>query len=85
MRRIILLVEGDGDRMAVPFLLRKILHDHGVYRIEIASSPTKVGDTRKFGRPGELEKHLRYADLKLIFDSIFTICRQSGLICNGFV
>ena len=23
--------------------------------------------------------------LKLIFDSIFTICRQSGLICNGFV
>ena len=64
MKRIILLVEGDGDRVAAPLLLRRILHDNCVYDVQIASPPTKVGDMRKLARPGELEKHLHYANLK---------------------
>lgn len=64
MRKIILLVEGDGDRLAAPVLLRKILHENDKYEVEIAPAPTKIGDIRKLSRQGELEKHLRYADLK---------------------
>ena len=64
MNRTILLVEGDGDRVAAPLLQRRILHDNCVYDVQIASSPTKVGDMRKLARPGELEKHLHYANLK---------------------
>lgn len=63
MHRIVLLVEGDGDKLAVPVLLRRILAEQEVFNVEIAS-PAKVGDHRKLLRLAELEKHIRYADLK---------------------
>lgn len=61
---IVLMVEGDGDQSAVPILVRRILHENGIYNVQVAARPAKVGDVAKLSRPGELERHLRYAELK---------------------
>ena len=60
MRRIALLVEGDGDKIAVPMLPRRVLADISVFDIDVIS-PSMVGNHQKLLRFGEFEKYIRYA------------------------
>ncbi|WP_347279089.1 DUF4276 family protein [Plasticicumulans sp.] len=43
-RRILLVVEGDGDVLAIPLLTRKILHDNKIYDVRIESPAHKRHD-----------------------------------------
>jgi len=46
MSAIQLIVEGDGDEHAMPVLVRRILHDHGHYHIQLPK-PHKRGELHK--------------------------------------
>ncbi len=46
MSKILLVVEGDGDVKAVPTLVRRILHGHGLYDVELLPAQ-KRGDLSK--------------------------------------
>lgn len=43
-RRILLVVEGDGDVLAIPLLTRRLLHDNEIYDVRIESPPQKRHD-----------------------------------------
>ncbi len=59
--RPVLLVEGDGDREAVPLLVRQLFQHIGRPDCTPASRPIRCGDLRKLARPGEIEKFVTYA------------------------
>lgn len=71
--RPVLLVEGDGDREAVPVLVRRIVQATGTYSINPASNPIRCGDLPKISRPGELEKFATYACRRSDGDSVLLV------------
>lgn len=71
--RPVLLVEGDGDLEAVPFLVRRIVPETERPDCMPASRPIKCGDVRKLRRVGELEKFVEYACRRTDGDSALLI------------
>ena len=61
MKRILPVVEGDGDLLAVPELARRVLHDLGHYDVAIAR-PHKRGDLPKV--LGRFEDYFKVALLE---------------------
>ncbi|HYW06032.1 MAG TPA: hypothetical protein VE913_03695, partial [Longimicrobium sp.] len=59
--RPVLLVEGDGDMDAVPFLVRRLFPETGRPDCMPASRPIRCGDVKKLRRAGVLEKFVEYA------------------------
>ena len=66
----VVLVEGYGDRDAVPFLLRRVFGELGAPDCFPASRPIACGDIPKIERIGELEKFTRYACERADGDSV---------------
>ncbi|MEM1204465.1 MAG: DUF4276 family protein [Acidobacteriota bacterium] len=69
MVRPVLLVEGDGDREAVPELMRRLFAHLGLIGIP-APRPILCGDVRKLLRTGEVEKFVTYACRRSDGDSV---------------
>ncbi len=69
----VLLVEGDGDRQAVPLLVRRLFQQIGRPECMPAPSPIRCGDLRKLARPGEIEKFVTYACSRPDGDSVLLI------------
>lgn len=59
MKRVVSIVEGYGDREAVPVLLARIGSYLGVS--VISPNPIRAGEWKKVRRPGELERFLELA------------------------
>lgn len=62
--KIILLVEGHGDIIAVPRLLHNIMKCLKIYDVDTDRRPMKVGEIAKLQSDGVLEKFIRYACMK---------------------
>jgi hypothetical protein len=59
--RPVLVIEGDGDKEAVPFLLRRIFPEIGQPEYSPAPRPIMCGDIPKLRKDGVLEKFVEYA------------------------
>jgi hypothetical protein len=68
--RPVLLVEGDGDREAVPHLCRRVFPVLGAVDCGPAPRPIMCGDIPKLRRIGALEKFLEYACRRSDGDSV---------------
>jgi len=60
-RQPVLILEGDGDKIAVPHLIRKTLHHHNVFDLNPAPRPMAKASVPKLARDGELERWIRHA------------------------
>lgn len=69
----VLLIEGDGDRSAVPALLRRIAHEQAIFDLTPAPRPIRVGNVPKIQRQGVLEKFISYALIRSDADSVLLI------------
>jgi hypothetical protein len=69
----VLLVEGDGDKEAVPFLLRRMFPEAGCIECFPAARPIMCGDIPKLRRVGELEKYIQYGCNRADGDSVILI------------
>jgi len=59
--RPVLLVEGDGDRMAVPELVRRMAAQLEFHHLQPTSRPLKCGNLPPLLNRGKLERFLEYA------------------------
>lgn len=73
VRSCALIVEGDGDRQAVPLLLRNYLSYIQDYEFRIVSNPIKAGGIRKLLSPGQLERYVPHAANRGEADSVLII------------
>jgi hypothetical protein len=62
-KRPVLILEGAGDREAVPLLIRRICHENAIYDFNPAPHPKLGVEVPSLERVGELERYLRYADI----------------------
>jgi hypothetical protein len=69
----VLLVEGEGDREAVPVLLRALFSHIGRPECSPASHPLRCGDLPKLLREGALEKFVTYACKRPDGDSVLLV------------
>ncbi len=72
-RKPVLLVEGDGDARAVPFLVRKIAEASGLYDLIPCPSPIKCGEIPKLRKDGQLERFVQYACNRKDGDSVILV------------
>lgn len=71
--RPVLLVEGDGDREAVPLLVRRLFSEIGKPQCSPAPKPIRCGDLPKLLRDGVLEKFVTYACRRPDGDSVLLV------------
>ena len=71
--RPVLLVEGPGDRMAIPLLVRLLFQHLGRPDCVPAPRPIRCGDLPKLARSGEVEKFVKYACLRPDGDSVLLV------------
>jgi len=69
----VLLVEGDGDREAVPLLVRRLFSEIGRPECSPAPRPIRCGDLPKLLRTGALEKFVTYACTRPDGDSVLLV------------
>lgn len=62
--KLALIVEGDGDRTAVPALVRRVINENEIFHVTVISNPIKAGDIRKLSRDGQIERFVQYACLR---------------------
>lgn len=72
-RRPVLLVEGDGDVKAVPFLVRKLAEASGFYDLIPCPNPIKCGEIPKLRKDGQLERFVEYACNRSDGDSVILV------------
>lgn len=72
MKRVALIVEGQGDVESIPSLLAKTAVAFGSH-IVISEPPIRAGEAKKLRRAGELERHLVLAATRANADEIFVI------------
>ncbi|MCP4659463.1 MAG: DUF4276 family protein [bacterium] len=68
-----LLVEGDGDRTAVPELVRRVCHHLGLHQIQPAAHPIRCGSIPKLRRAGVVERFVTYACQRGDGDSVLLV------------
>lgn len=79
-RRPRLVLEGEGDREAVPHLLRKIAEKYGIWDFNCAPHPALNQNLPRLANEGELEKFVQYALSDDRCDSLL-ICVDSDNAC----
>ena len=62
--RPVLIIEGPGDKAAVPLLIRNVLEGHDIYSLNPAPHPKQNVQLKELRREGELERFLRYAAME---------------------
>jgi len=67
-----IIIEGQGDKDALPHLIRNLLNYHEIYDFTILPHPITKQNIPKLRRPGDLEKFLKYG-LSKDGDSILVI------------
>jgi hypothetical protein len=72
-RKPVLLVEGDGDTHAVPFLIRKVAESSGLHDLIPCSNPIKCGEIPKLRKQGQLERFVQYACQRSDGDSVVLV------------
>jgi hypothetical protein len=72
-RKPVLLVEGDGDTHAVPFLIRKVAQSSGLHDLVPCSNPIKCGEIPKLRKQGQLERFVQYACQRNDGDSVVLV------------
>src|SRR3546814_6050163 len=60
--RPVLMVEGLGDKNAVPLLIRRVLESHQIYDVDVSPNTRQKVDVPKLQREGELERYIRYSE-----------------------
>jgi hypothetical protein len=73
MRRIGVVVEGDGDQRAIPVVVRSYLHSVEVFDIEIGK-PLNTRGRGKLLRAGELERFVHLAALETATTGVLVVC-----------
>lgn len=81
-REPILIVEGPGDVAALPILIRKILHNRGIYDVQIAPRPKTNVEVRKFMRPGEIERYMEYCKRDKGDSVLIAVDCDDGDVCD---
>ena len=61
MSKLHLIVEGEGDKQALPVLVRRILADRNLHHTQLTSPPQVSGDIQKVWK--RLEDYLTYAHM----------------------
>ena len=56
--RPVLIIEGPGDKAAIPLLIRKVLEDRNIFSLNPAPRPKQNVQLKKLRRQGELERYL---------------------------
>ncbi len=59
-RKPVLILEGDGDKDAIPLLIRNLAHAHKIFDLSIRPHPISGQNIPKLRRAGELEKFIAY-------------------------
>lgn len=72
-RQAILLVEGDGDKLAAPELVRRLAAELHLHHLVPAPRPLKIGDSKRLRQSGNLEKWIRYGSMRLDGDCVLVI------------
>jgi hypothetical protein len=72
-RKPVILVEGDGDMKAVPFLIRKLAEASGFYDLIPCPNPIKCGEIPKLRKEGQLERFVQYACIRSESDSVILV------------
>ena len=57
-------MEGLGDKLAVPLLIRNLSHERGIFDVSIVPDPIKRQNIPKLRTAGELEKFITYGLMK---------------------
>jgi hypothetical protein len=57
----VLILEGPGDKVAVPKLIREVLHSWGIFDVYPMPHPITNQSVSKLRRAGELEKFVGYS------------------------
>ncbi len=73
MRRIGVVVEGDGDQGAIPVIIRGHLQRRAIYDVMVAK-PINAKGRSKLLRPGELERFARLASLPTGTAGVLVVC-----------
>lgn len=72
-RNPVILVEGDGDLKAVPFLIRRLADASGFYDLTPCPNPIKCGEIPKLRKEGQLERFVQYACTRSESDSVILV------------
>jgi hypothetical protein len=73
IRRPVLLVEGPGDKEAVPALIRSLASHLEIYDLQPAPHPITCRDLVSIGRPDQLEKFVEYACMRDDGDAVLLV------------
>jgi uncharacterized protein DUF4276 len=73
VRRLSLVVEGDGDQGALPVVLRRYVHSRGIFDVEIAK-PINAKGRPKLLRVGELERFVILASRQPSVVAVLVLC-----------
>ena len=77
-----LVVEGKGDMGAVPMLLRRILHEHGVY-VDIVGRPVVTHGRGAMTAPGGIEGYVAVAAARPGCRAVFVVAdADDDLVCD---
>ncbi len=60
-KRPVLILEGPGDRDAVPLVIRNLLYSHEIFDFNVQPNPIIDQNVPKLKRANELERFVRYA------------------------
>ena len=63
-RNPFLILEGVGDKLAVPALIRNLAHEHEIFNLSIVPDPIRRQNIPKLRSTGELEKFITYGLMK---------------------
>jgi len=73
MRRLGVVVEGDGDQRAIPIVVRAHLHTMEIFDVEVGK-PLNTRGRGKLLRVGELERFVRLAALEPDTMGVLVVC-----------
>ena len=59
-RKPVLILEGEGDKLAVPQLIRGLASEHEIFDLSIVSHPISGRNIPKLRKSGELERFIEY-------------------------
>ena len=69
----VVIVEGDADSEAVPFLLRRVIEHEQMFDHDILERPIRARDIPTVRRAGELERFVQYACARPRCDSVLVL------------
>jgi len=86
-KKPVLIVEGAGDKRAVPRLIRETLHQHSIFDLNPAPRPKSNVEIKKLMRAGELERYVEFAARDDADSILFALDCEDVCpvdVCRGF-